>query len=232
MMLELQGVNSGYGAAQVLRDLSLRVEAGEILCLLGRNGAGKTTTMQTIMGLLPLMSGRITLDGQDLGSLPAHEVPRAGIGYIPQGRRLFAGLSVAQNLEIGLQVRGAGKDVLDEVLDLFPRLRERMDQPAQTLSGGEQQMLATARALCIQPKALLLDEPTEGLQPSMIEAIRQVIVKMRAQGVAILLVEQRVDAVLSVADRVAFIENGRNGEVLSAEALRQDHSIVDRYVGV
>lgn len=232
MMLELQGVNSGYGAAQVLRDLSLRVEAGEILCLLGRNGAGKTTTMQTIMGLLPLMSGRITLDGQDIGSLPAHEVPRAGIGYIPQGRRLFAGLSVAQNLEVGLQVRGAGKDVLDEVLDLFPRLRERMDQPAQTLSGGEQQMLATARALCIQPKALLLDEPTEGLQPSMIEAIRQVIVKMRAQGVAILLVEQRVDAVLSVADRVAFIENGRNGEVLSAEALRQDHSIVDRYVGV
>lgn len=232
MMLELQGVNSGYGAAQVLRDLSLRVEAGEILCLLGRNGAGKTTTMQTIMGLLPLMSGRITLDGQDIASLPAHEVPRAGIGYIPQGRRLFAGLSVAQNLEIGLQVRGAGKDVLDEVLDLFPRLRERMDQPAQTLSGGEQQMLATARALCIQPKALLLDEPTEGLQPSMIEAIRQVIVKMRAQGVAILLVEQRVDAVLSVADRVAFIENGRNGEVLSAEALRQDHSIVDRYVGV
>lgn len=231
-MLELQAVNSGYGAAQVLRDLSLRVEAGEILCLLGRNGAGKTTTMQTIMGLLPLMSGRIMLDGQDIGTLPAHEVPRAGIGYIPQGRRLFAGLSVAQNLEIGLQVRGAGKDVLEEVLDLFPRLRERMDQPAQTLSGGEQQMLATARALCIQPKALLLDEPTEGLQPSMIEAIRQVIVKMRAQGVAILLVEQRVDAVLSVADRVAFIENGRNGEVLSAEALRQDHSIVDRYVGV
>ncbi|WP_420557289.1 ABC transporter ATP-binding protein [Roseovarius sp.] len=231
-MLELQGVNAGYGAAQVLRDLSLRVEAGEILCLLGRNGAGKTTTMQTIMGLLPLMSGRITLDGQDIGTLPPHEVPRAGIGYIPQGRRLFAGLSVAQNLEIGLQVRGAGKDVLEEVLDLFPRLRERMDQPAQTLSGGEQQMLATARALCIQPKALLLDEPTEGLQPSMIEAIRRVIVRMREQGVAILLVEQRVDAVLSVADRVAFIENGRNGEVMSAEALRQDHSIVDRYVGV
>lgn len=231
-MLRLEAVNSGYGAAQVLRDLSLEVSEGEILCLLGRNGAGKTTTMQTIMGLLPLMSGRITLDGQDIGALPAHEVPRAGIGYIPQGRRLFSGLSVAQNLEIGLQVRGAGKDVLGEVLELFPRLRERMDQPAQTLSGGEQQMLATARALCIQPKALLLDEPTEGLQPSMIEAIRQVIVKMREQGVAILLVEQRVDAVLSVADRVAFIENGRNGEVMSAEALRADHSIVDRYVGV
>jgi branched-chain amino acid transport system ATP-binding protein len=232
MMLELQSVNSGYGDAQVLRDLSLQVSSGEILCLLGRNGAGKTTTMQTIMGLLPLMSGKILLEGQDIGALPPHEVPRAGVGYIPQGRRLFAGLSVAQNLEIGLRVRGAGKDVLGEVLDLFPRLRERMEQPAQTLSGGEQQMLATARALCIQPKVLLLDEPTEGLQPSMIEAIRKVIVKMRDLGVAILLVEQRVDAVLSVADRVAFIENGRNGEVMSAEALRQDHSIVDRYVGV
>ncbi|WP_422030226.1 ABC transporter ATP-binding protein [Roseovarius sp.] len=231
-MLELDAVNAGYGRAQVLRDLSLKVEAGEILCLLGRNGAGKTTTMQAIMGLLPLMSGRVVLDGTDVSKLPPHEVPRHGIGYIPQGRRLFSGLTVAQNLEIGLRVRGSGKDVLEEVLDLFPRLRERMDQKAQTLSGGEQQMLATARALCLRPKALLLDEPTEGLQPSMIEAIRQVIVKMRAAGVAILLVEQRVDAVLSVADRVAFIENGRNGEVMPAEALRRDHSIVDRYVGV
>ncbi|MDM8166218.1 ABC transporter ATP-binding protein [Roseovarius sp.] len=231
-MLELDAVNAGYGRAQVLRDLSLKVEAGEILCLLGRNGAGKTTTMQAIMGLLPLMSGRVVLDGTEVSRLPPHEVPRHGIGYIPQGRRLFSGLTVAQNLEIGLRVRGSGKDVLEEVLDLFPRLRERMDQKAQTLSGGEQQMLATARALCLRPKALLLDEPTEGLQPSMIEAIRQVIVKMRAAGVAILLVEQRVDAVLSVADRVAFIENGRNGDVMPAEALRQDHSIVDRYVGV
>ncbi len=231
-MLELDKINAGYGRAQVLRDLSLKVEAGEILCLLGRNGAGKTTTMQAVMGLLPLMSGRVLLDGQEVSRLPAHEVPRAGLGYIPQGRRLFAGLTVAQNLEIGLRVRNSGKEVLDEVLDLFPRLRERMDQKAQTLSGGEQQLLATARALCLKPKALLLDEPTEGLQPSMIEAIRQVIVRMREAGVAILLVEQRVDAVLSVADRVAFIENGRNGEVLSAEALRADHSIVDRYVGV
>lgn len=231
-MLELRAINAGYGAAQVLRDVSLRVAPGEILCLMGRNGAGKTTTMQSIMGLLPLMSGQIFLDGQEISALPPHEVPRAGIGYIPQGRRLFSGLSVAQNLEIGLQVRKSGKAVRDDVLDLFPRLRERLGQPAQTLSGGEQQMLATARALCLQPKALLLDEPTEGLQPSMIEAIRQVIVQMRDQGVAILLVEQRVDAVLSVADRVAFLENGRNGDVMEAEALRQDHSIVDRYVGV
>jgi len=231
-VLELNAINSGYGRAQVLRDLSLRVEAGEILCLLGRNGAGKTTTMQTIMGLLPLMSGSVVLDGQKVSALPAHEVPRAGIGYIPQGRRLFSGLTVAENIQIGLNARNSGPETREEVLDLFPRLRERYHQRAQTLSGGEQQMLATARALCLRPKALLLDEPTEGLQPSMIEAIRQVIVKMRGLGVAILLVEQRVDAVLSVADRVAFIENGRNGETMSAEALRQDHSIVDRYIGV
>ena len=119
-MLELRKINSGYGAAQVLRDVSLSVAPGEILCLMGRNGAGKTTTMQTIMGLLPLMSGEILLDGKDAGTLPPHEVPRAGIGYIPQGRRLFTGLSVAQNLEVGLQVRNSGKAVLDEVLELFP----------------------------------------------------------------------------------------------------------------
>ena len=231
-MLKLEGINAGYGRAQVLRDLSLEVRPGEIFCLMGRNGAGKTTTMQSIMGLVPLMSGRITLDGEDIGRLPPHEVPRRGVGYIPQGRRLFAGLTVAQNLEVGLMTRGSGPEVREDVLDLFPRLRERLTQKAQTLSGGEQQMLATARALCLRPKALLLDEPTEGLQPSMIEAIRQVIVKMRDNGVAILLVEQRIDAVLSVADRVGFIENGRNGEVLSADVLRADHSIVDRYVGV
>ncbi|MBU3261025.1 ABC transporter ATP-binding protein [Roseovarius sp. PS-C2] len=231
-MLRLEGIDAGYGGGRVLQGFSLDVAAGEIVCLLGRNGAGKTTCMKAIMGLLPLMAGRVMLDGQEIGRLPAHEVPKAGIGYVPQGRRLFAGLSVAQNLEIGLRARGSGRDTLEEVLELFPRLRERMTQPAQTLSGGEQQMLATARALCLRPKVLLLDEPTEGLQPSMIEAIRQVIVQMRDAGVAVLLVEQRVDAVLSVADRVAFIENGRNGEVMEADALRADHGIVERYVGV
>lgn len=231
-MLRLEGIDAGYGGGRVLQGFSLDVAAGEIVCLLGRNGAGKTTCMKAIMGLLPLMAGRVLLDGQEISRLPAHEVPKAGIGYVPQGRRLFAGLSVAQNLEIGLRARGSGRDTLEEVLELFPRLRERMAQPAQTLSGGEQQMLATARALCLRPKVLLLDEPTEGLQPSMIEAIRQVIVQMRDAGVAVLLVEQRVDAVLSVADRVAFIENGRNGEVMEADALRADHGIVERYVGV
>lgn len=231
-MLELREISAGYGPVQVLRDLSLTVAPGEILCLLGRNGAGKTTTMKAAMGLLPLISGSVWLDGQQISTLPPHRVPQAGLGYVPQGRRLFTGLSVAQNLEIGLRARGSGRHVQDEVLTLFPRLRERLSQRAETLSGGEQQMLAMARALCIEPKALLLDEPTEGLQPSMIDAIRQVIARLREAGVAILLVEQRVDAVLSVADRVAFIENGRNGETMPAEALRADHSLIDRYVGI
>lgn len=231
-MLELKSLNVAYGKAQILRDLSLSARAGEILCLLGRNGAGKTTTMKAIMGLLPLMSGDVRLDGQVISALPAHHVPRAGIGYIPQGRRLFSELTVAQNLEIGLMVRKSGPEVLDGVLELFPRLRERFHQRAQTLSGGEQQMLATARALCLEPKVLLLDEPTEGLQPSMIEAIRQVIVVMRDRGVAIILVEQRVDAVLSVADRVAFIENGRNLETMNATVLRDDPGILERHLGV
>ncbi|WP_324755318.1 ABC transporter ATP-binding protein [Roseovarius sp. Pro17] len=231
-MLQLDQISAGYGAAQVLRELSLEVAAGEILCLMGRNGAGKTTAMRAIMGLIPLMSGRVMLDGEAVSALPAHKVPRAGIGYVPQGRRLFAGLSVAQNLEIGMRARRSPPEVLDEVLDLFPRLRERYRQPAQTLSGGEQQMLATARALCLRPKALLLDEPAEGLQPSMVEAIREVTVAMRARGVAILLVEQRVDAVLAVADRVAFIENGRGGDIVPVDALRSDRSLVARYLGV
>lgn len=231
-MLEVKDIDVAYGPAQILRQLSLTVNAGEITCLLGRNGAGKTTTMKAIIGALPLLAGTITLDGVDLGVLPAHEVARQGIGYVPQGRRLFSELTVAQNLEIGMMTRNSPPEVLERVLTLFPRLRERLHQRAQTLSGGEQQMLATARALCLQPKLLLLDEPTEGLQPSMIEAIRQVIVQMRAEGVAVLLVEQRVDAVLAVADRVVFIENGADVDTLDAAQLRADPGVLRRHLGV
>ncbi|WP_172300171.1 ABC transporter ATP-binding protein [Pseudoruegeria sp. HB172150] len=231
-MLELKGISTGYGQAQVLREVSLDVQAGEIHCLLGRNGAGKTTTMKAIAGVLPLWSGEIVLDGEGIGALPAHKVGRTGVGYIPQGRRLFGELTVAQNLEIGLMTRRSGPAVRERVLDLFPRLRERLTQRAQTLSGGEQQMLATARALCVEPKVLLLDEPTEGLQPSMIDAIREVIVRLRSEGVAILLVEQRVDAVLNVADRVTFLENGHARETWAAEDLRGQHVVIDRYLGV
>lgn len=231
-MLELRGINAGYGRAQILRDVSFQVGTGEIVCLLGRNGAGKTTTMKTIMGLVRPMAGQVLLDGADMSALPAHQVPRRGVGYVPQGRRLFGELTVAQNLEIGLRARGQGTQTREEVLQLFPRLRERLTQRAETLSGGEQQMLATARALSLKPRVMLLDEPTEGLQPSMIALIRDVIVKMRAQGVAVLLVEQRVDAVLSVADHVVFLENGQIRETLPAQALRADPALLKRHLGV
>jgi branched-chain amino acid transport system ATP-binding protein len=231
-MLEVRKIDVAYDRVQVLYGLSLNAGPGEILCLLGRNGAGKTTTMKAIMGLLPLRSGSVVLDGEEISSLPAYEVPRRRVAYVPQGRRLFSELTVAENIEIGLMTRGTGKQTRDRVLDIFPRLRERLDQRAETLSGGEQQMLATARALCIEPQVLLLDEPTEGLQPSMIEQIRQVIVQLKSENVAIVLVEQRVDAVLSIADHVAFIENGRNLETMDADALRRDPSKLTRYLGV
>ncbi|HBS40881.1 MAG TPA: ABC transporter ATP-binding protein [Rhodobacteraceae bacterium] len=231
-MLDVQGIDSGYGNVQVLKDLSLRVQAGEILCLLGRNGAGKTTILKTIMGLVRAQKGNIRLEGKDLHLLPAYEVPRRGIGYIPQGRRLFTEMTVAENLQIGLMTRNQGPEVLEEVLDMFPRLRERLDQRAETLSGGEQQMLATARALCLKPKLLLLDEPTEGLQPSMISLIRNAVLALKQQNVAIILVEQRVEAVLEIADRVVFVENGRSALETKPEALQTDKELLHRYIGV
>ena len=231
-MLDVQGIDSGYGNVQVLKDLSLRVQAGEILCLLGRNGAGKTTILKTIMGLVRAQKGNIRLEGNDLHLLPAYEVPRCGIGYIPQGRRLFTEMTVAENLQIGLMTRNQGPEVLEEVLDMFPRLRERLDQRAETLSGGEQQMLATARALCLKPKLLLLDEPTEGLQPSMISLIRNAVLALKQQNVAIILVEQRVEAVLEIADRVVFVENGRSALETTPEALQTDKELLHRYIGV
>ncbi len=231
-MLKVDAIDAAYGRVQVLRGLSLEARAGEIHCLLGRNGAGKTTLMKAIMGLVSLTGGRILLDGAEISRLPAHAVPRAGIGYIPQGRRLFGELTVSENIEIGLMAGRKGSETRARVLELFPRLAERLDQRADTLSGGEQQMLATARALCLGPKLLLLDEPTEGLQPSMIALIREVVVEMKRRGVAIVLVEQRVDAVLNIADRVSFIENGRVALTTSPEALRADPDLLHRYVGV
>lgn len=231
-MLTVESINAAYGKVQVLYDLSIKVASGEILCLLGRNGAGKTTLLKSIMGQVPISSGRIDLDGVAINALPAQRVPKHGVGYIPQGRRLFSEMTVAENLQIGLMTRGSGPEVLEHVLEMFPRLRERLDQRAETLSGGEQQMLATARALCIRPKLLLLDEPTEGLQPSMISLIRDAVVELKSQNVAIVLVEQRVEAVLEIADRVVFIENGRAAFEATPDELKTDKSLIHKYVGV
>jgi branched-chain amino acid transport system ATP-binding protein len=184
------------------------------------------------MGLVRPSSGVVTLDGEVLSSLPAAETPRRGVGYVPQGRRLFADLTVHENLEIGLMTRNSGPDALQRVLALFPVLGERLRQRAGTLSGGEQQMLAMGRALCIQPKVLLLDEPTEGLMPSMIARIRETVRLLAREGVSSILVEQRVDAVLPVADRVIFMENGRATRSFAVAELEADPGLVHHYVGV
>jgi branched-chain amino acid transport system ATP-binding protein len=232
MILTLDSVNCFYGRIQVLRDLSLSLAPGEVLCLLGRNGAGKTTTLKTIMGLLRPRSGRMLFGGIDLSRLAAYEIPRHGIAYVPQGRRLFAELTVDENLTIGLMARDRGEAVRERVLALFPTLKQRLHQPAGTLSGGEQEMLAVARALCLEPTVLLLDEPTEGLMPGMIAAILETVRLLKGQGVATILVEQRVEAALSVADRVTFIENGSVKQTCDAAALKSDPTPLQRYVGV
>ena len=231
-MLTVTALNCFYGNVQVLRDFALELRPGEVLCLLGRNGAGKTTALKAIMGLVRPRSGRVVLDGVDLTALPAHAVPKQGIGYCPQGRRLFSELTVEENLRVGLMTRDRGEATLERVLGLFPVLRDRLRQRAGTLSGGEQQMLATARALCIEPKALLLDEPTEGLMPSAIATILDTVRQLKAQGVATILVEQRVEAALNVADRILFIENGRSCESVAPEVLRDDPRLLHHYVGV
>ena len=231
-MLRVDGIDAGYGAVQVLRGLSFDVASGEVLCLMGRNGAGKSTALKAVMGLVPVRAGTVTLDGEAINGLPAHEVPRRGIGYVPQGRRLFAELTVAENIEVGLMTRGKGAATRERVLDLFPRRRERLGQMAGTLSGGEQQMLAIARALCLEPKVLLLDEPTEGLQPSMIALIRDTVAALKGQGMATVLVEQRVDAVLALADRVAFVTGGTVAETLPVTDLSPDAPAFLKYVGV
>jgi branched-chain amino acid transport system ATP-binding protein len=231
-MLQVTALNCFYGQVQVLRDFALELQAGEVLCLLGRNGAGKTTALKAIMGLVRPRSGQMALDGADLSALPAHAVPKAGIGYCPQGRRLFSELTVEENLRVGLMTRNRGEATLARVLDLFPLLRERLRQGAGTLSGGEQQMLAMARALCLEPKVLLLDEPTEGLMPSMIARILETVRTLKAQGVATILVEQRVEAALTVADRILFVENGRSRQTVSPEALRAEPALLHHYVGV
>jgi len=231
-VLEVTGLTAGYGPVRVLHGVDFRAAPGQVTCLMGRNGVGKSTFLKCLMGLVPASSGTILLNGLPLQGLPAHEVPKRGLAHVPQGRRLFGPLTVAENLAIGGLVQGNDKDTLHRVLTLFPRLRERLSQTAQTLSGGEQQMLAIARALCLAPKVLLLDEPTEGLQPSMIALIEDAVRQLKEQGVAVVLVEQRVDAVLKLADHVAFMVAGRVEEARDVAGLTAGDPLFRTYVGV
>jgi branched-chain amino acid transport system ATP-binding protein len=232
LVLEVKDLTAGYGPVTVLRGVDFRAGAGKITCLMGRNGVGKSTFLKCLMGLVEATEGTIRMNGVALESLAAHEVPRRGLAYVPQGRRLFGPLTVAENLAIGGLVHGNDKSALDRVLTLFPRLRERLTQTAETLSGGEQQMLAIARALCLNPKVLLLDEPTEGLQPSMVTLIQEALVTLKGQGVAVVLVEQRVDAVLKLADRISFMLAGKVVDTRDVGDLRANDPVFRMFVGV
>ena len=232
MMLKLDQISCRYGQVEVLHQISLQLEQGEILGLLGRNGAGKTTLLKCLMGLLPLVSGKIVMNDEILSGKPAHEIPKKGIGLVPQGRRLFPYLSVEENLKMGLLVNDEKPGLLDWILELFPVLQDRMQQRAGTLSGGEQQMLATARALCIQPKFLLLDEPSEGLMPKYVERIFETVERLKKEKVGILLVEQKIDGVLKISDRVAFLENGNLEHQTTTEALTENDEPLYRFVGI
>ena len=231
-MLIIKNLSSRYEKVKVLNDISLEVKEGDILGLLGRNGAGKSTLLKSIMGLVEIVSGKISLDEEVLSGKKAEEIPYFGIGYVPQGRRLFPELMVEENLKMGLLVRDNSEEVLDWVLSLFPALKSRLKQISGTLSGGEQQMVATARALCIKPKYLLMDEPSEGLMPSMIETILRTIEKLKKENVGILLVEQKIEGILRVSDRITFIENGFIRDESDPQKLKKNPESLEKYVGL
>jgi branched-chain amino acid transport system ATP-binding protein len=229
-LLAIRDLACRHGGVPALRGVTLDVAAGEVVALLGRNGAGKTTLIRSIMGFTAITGGTIRFDGADLVGRPPHRIPGLGIGLVPQGRRLFGDLTVAENLRVPAFAGRAGPPMA-ATLDHFPVLAERLDQRAGSLSGGEQQMLAIARALRLAPRLLLMDEPTEGLMPAMIAAIAAIVTGLKAAGVGVLLVEQKVDAALAVADRVVFLENGRSHAGDTAVALKSDRARIDRFVG-
>ena len=231
-MLTVKNLTSYYSNIKILKDLTFSLRKGKVTCLLGRNGAGKTTTLKSIMGLVDKTEGLISFNDETISEISPHHIPKKGIGYVPQGRRLFSELTVEENLEIGLLTRRKSEVTKNNVLTMFPKLKERLNQISGTLSGGEQQMLALARALCIEPTLLLLDEPTEGLQPSMISLIRNSILELKNQGVSILLVEQRVDAILSIADEILVIENGSIIFSADAKEVQNDNKKLYSLIGI
>ncbi|HTY76264.1 MAG TPA: ABC transporter ATP-binding protein [Candidatus Bathyarchaeia archaeon] len=233
-MLTLEGVTVAYGAVEVLHGVSLRVEEGEMVCLLGANGAGKSTTVRTISGLLRPTAGAITFLGERLEGRPAHAILTRGIAQCPEGRRIFPEMTVRENLEMGAYVRGAAgarPDDLERAFHHFPRLKERAGQLGGTLSGGEQQMLAIARALMSGPKLLLLDEPSLGLAPTMVSTVFKVIREIRRQGVTVLMVEQNAALALQMADRAYVMESGRIALGGPARDLLHNADIRRAYLG-
>jgi len=235
-MLRLRDVHTYYGKSHILHGVSIEVGQGEVVGLLGRNGVGKSTTLKTIIGLVHPAQGSVDFEGQDISRMPAHRLARLGIGYVPEDRRIFRLLSVLENLRTGLDRQGVSPErrdaLLDKVYTHFPVLRERRQQAGGTLSGGEQQMLAIARAMMLEPKIILLDEPTEGLMPRMVGQIREIIQVLHREGIAILLVEQNVPLTLDVSDRVYIMEKGVVRHHAPAADVRANQDVIHQYLGV
>jgi len=222
-VLEVKDLHVSYGRAQVLFGVSLAAPAGSLVCLMGRNGVGKTTLLKAIMGVLPVRSGSVTVDGHDLARLKVHERVRLGLGYVPQGHETFPQLTVAENLQVARETAGNRRaGVVDEAFDLFPALRGLLKRRAGFLSGGQQQQLAIARALVTEPRMLLLDEPTEGIQPSIVREIEEAIRQLHAAGLTILLVEQYLELALRLADRFVILDAGEVVRSGVAEELRDE----------
>jgi branched-chain amino acid transport system ATP-binding protein len=234
-MLDVENVHSFYGNIHALKGISLHVEDGEIVTLIGANGAGKSTTLNTICGLLRPRQGNVRLQGRDLGALPSHQIVAEGVVQVPEGRRVFGRLTVTENLEMGAYTRTDTQGILEtmqRVFTLFPRLQERRNQLAGTLSGGEQQMLAMGRALMARPKVLLLDEPSMGLAPVLVESIFDTISQLHQEGTTILLVEQNARMALQVADRGYVLQTGQIILSDSADNLRQNEMVQKAYLGL
>ena len=235
MNLEIKDLRVHYGKIEAIKGVSVRVNQGEIVTLIGANGAGKTTILKTISGLRPISSGSITFDGEDINKIPAHQRVDLGISQVPEGRGIFPGMSVLENLEMGKFNRKDRKSEMQEDLDriyfLFPRLKERTAQAGGTLSGGEQQMLAIGRALMARPKVLLLDEPSMGLAPQMIANIFRIITEINKQGVTILLVEQNAQQALQRAHRAYILETGNITKEAKAADLLNDPAVREAYLG-
>lgn len=234
-MLEVKKLNAWYGASHVLHGVSFSVEPGEIVALVGRNGAGKTTTIRTVMGLMQRASGDVAFDGREIMPLAAHERFRIGLAYVPEERRIVPGLTVRENLRLGLLASDSNineRAAIDEIAEIFPRLKERLNQQGSTMSGGEQQMLAIARAMIAKPKMILFDEPSEGIMPVLVEEMGVLFRRLRDSGVTLLLVEQNVEWALRLASRAIIIDQGEIVYESSSAALLADKDIQDRYCAV
>ncbi len=234
-MLQIRNLNAWYGPSHILQGIDLEVNKGELVCLVGRNGAGKTTTVKSVAGLIPKATGSVVFEGEEILGLPAHARFERGLAYVPEERRIVPGLTVRENIRLGLlasPLRKQEAQVIEEIAETFPRIKERLDQQAITMSGGEQQMLAIARAVVSKPKLVLLDEPSEGIMPLLVEEMFRYFKQLKELGVTILLIEQNVELALRIADRAYILDQGAVVYHGSAEAMLADQEIQEKYCSV